>query len=174
MTTRRPAGGPESGFTLTELLVTIVILGIIGLLLPKAIVLGLRFTADTEQRMSATGTVGALGRWFYGDVHGATAVTTAPACGVAEVIVHLAAPGSDVVYAYDPATGALNRVKCTDAGVVTTPLGRFDDAASFRPVTLTCGAETSCTSPMEVTLTVRSEPATAPTALTAVRRASAS
>lgn len=174
MTARRPTGRPESGFTLTELLVTIVILGIIGLLLPKAIVLGLKFTAGTEKRVAATSTVGTLGRYFYGDVHSADTVTTDPACGAAGVIVHLSRPGTDVVYAYDQPTGALSRVKCTDAGVVTTPLGRLGSAAPTRPVTLICGAETPCTSPMEVTLTVQSDPAAPPAALTAVRRSSAS
>lgn len=174
MTSQRPTGRPESGFTLTELLVTIVIVGIIGVLLPKAIVLGLRFTAGTEKRVAATSAVGTLGRYFYGDVQSAVDVTTDPACGVADVIVHLSRPGTDVVYTYDRPTGALDRVKCTAGGVVTTPLGRFDNVPSARPVTLSCGAETSCTSPMEVTLTVQSDPAVPPTALTAVRRASSS
>ncbi|MEV7413846.1 type II secretion system protein [Streptomyces sp. NPDC089919] len=174
MRTQQPAEQRESGFTLPELLVTIVILGIIATLLPQAIVLGLRVTAGTEKRVAATSALGALGRYFYGDVHGADEVTTAPACGVTAVIVHLGRPGTDIVYTYDPPTAALERVTCTDRGVVTTLLGRLDPAASTRPVTLTCGAETSCTSPMEVTLTVQSDPGTPPTALTAVRRAGAS
>ncbi|MGT2531637.1 type II secretion system protein [Streptomyces nojiriensis] len=174
MTEQRPIRRSESGFTLTELLVTIVILGIIALVLPQAIVLGLRFTAGTEKRVAATSAVGTLNRYFYGDVQGADSVTTDPACGVAGVIVHLRSAGTDVVYTYDQPTGALNRVKCSDAGVVTTSLGRFDNTTSTRPVTLSCGAETSCTSPMEVTLTVQSDPAAPPTALTAVRRSSSS
>ncbi|GAA2663727.1 type II secretion system protein [Streptomyces lunalinharesii] len=174
MTTQRPTGRSESGFTLTELLVTIVIVGIIGVLLPKAIILGLRFTAGTEKRVAATSAVGTLNRYFYGDVQSADDVTTGPACGVAGVIVHLSWTGADVVYTYDQPTGALKRVKCTDEGVVTTLLGRFDNATPTHPVTLSCGAETSCTPPMEVTLTVQSDPAAPPTALTAVRRSSAS
>ncbi|MER5481669.1 type II secretion system protein [Streptomyces sp. NPDC002812] len=174
MTEQRATGRSESGFTLTELLVTIVIVGIIGTLLPTAMILGLRFTADTGKRVAATSAVGALGHYFYGDVQSADTVTTDPACGVAEVIVHLSRPGTDVVYAYDRPTGALNRVKCTAEGVVTTLLGHFDNATSTHPVTLSCGAETSCTSPMEVTLTVQSDPAALPTALTAVRRSSSS
>ncbi|MFJ6051566.1 type II secretion system protein [Streptomyces sp. NPDC092307] len=174
MTTQQPPGRSESGFTLTELLVTIVILGIIATLLPTAIILGLRFTTDTEKRVSATSAEGALVRYFYGDVQSADDVTTDPACGVADVIVHLSGPGSDVVYTYDRPTGALERVKCTDGGVVTTSLGRFDNTTSPHPVTLSCGAETLCTPPMEVTLTVQSDPAAPSTALTAVRRSSAS
>ncbi|MEV7512178.1 prepilin-type N-terminal cleavage/methylation domain-containing protein [Streptomyces sp. NPDC091201] len=175
MRIRRTSGRPESGFTLTELLVTIVIMGVVALLLPRAIVLGLRFTADTGQRVAATGALGTLNRYFYGDVRSAEEVTTGPACGVAEVIVHLGRPGADVVYAYDPPTGALNRVRCTDAGVVvTTPLGRFDHAAPTRPVTLSCGAGTPCPSPLEVTLTVQSHPAAPPATLTAVRRSGSS
>ncbi|MEU3838682.1 type II secretion system protein [Streptomyces sp. NPDC028635] len=174
MTTRRPTDGPESGFTLTELLVTIVIVGIIAALLPKAIIIGLRFTAGTEKRVAATGAVGTLNRYFYGDVHSADSVTTRPACGAGGVIVHLSRPGTDTVYTYDQQTGALNRVTCTDKGVVTTLLGRFDNAPSTHPVTLRCGAETSCTSPMEVTLTVRTDPTAPPATLTAVRRSSAS
>ncbi|MGV9340196.1 type II secretion system protein [Streptomyces sp. NPDC003688] len=170
MTTQRPPGRSESGFTLTELLVTIVIMGIIGVLLPKAIILGLQFTAGTEKRVAATGAVGTLNRYFYGDVQSADDVTTDPACGVADVIVHLSRPGTDVVYTYDRPTGALKRVKCADGRIVTTLLGRFDNAAPTRPVTLSCGAETSCTPPTEVTLTVRSDPAAPPTDLTAVRR----
>ncbi|MEU6050651.1 type II secretion system protein [Streptomyces xanthochromogenes] len=173
MSTQRTSRRTESGFTLTELLVTIVIVGMIGVLLPKAIVLGLRFTAGTEKRVAATSAVGTLNRYFYGDVQSADSVTTDPACGVADVIVHLSRPGTDVVYTFDRPTGALNRVKCTDAGAATTFLGRLDNATSTHPVTLSCGAETSCASPMEVTLTVRSDPAVAPTALTAVRRSSA-
>ncbi|WP_030727920.1 type II secretion system protein [Streptomyces sp. NRRL S-237] len=174
MTTQRTTGRSESGFTLTELLVTIVILGIIGVLLPKAIILGLQFTAGTGKRVAATSAVGTLGGYFYGDVQSADDVTTDPACGVADVIVHLSRPGTDVVYTYDRPTGALNRVKCTTDGVVTTLLGRFDNTTSTHPVTLSCGAETSCTRPMEVTLTVQIDPAAPPTALTAVRRSSSS
>ncbi|MFJ8013468.1 type II secretion system protein [Streptomyces sp. NPDC096339] len=174
MTKQRPSRRSESGFTLTELLVTIVIVGIIATLLPTAIILGLRFTSDTERRVAATSAVGTLNRYFYGDVRSADRVTTDPACGVAGVIVHLSRPGTDVVYTYDQPTGALNRVTCTDGGVVTTLLGRFDNTTSTHPVTLSCGAETSCTSPMEVTLTVQSDPAVPPTALTAVRRSSSS
>lgn len=174
MTRQLPTGRSESGFTLTELLVTIVILGIIAALLPKAIVLGLRFTAGTGKRVAATSAVGTLGRYFYGDVQSAYEVTTEPACGAADVIVHLGRPGTDIVYAYDRPTGALTRLKCTGTAVVTTSLGRFDNAPSSRPVILSCGAETSCTSPMEVTLTVQSDPAAPPTALTAVRRSSSS
>ncbi|MGW4271961.1 type II secretion system protein [Streptomyces seoulensis] len=173
-TTQLPPGRPESGFTLTELLVTIVIMGIIGVLLPQAIILGLRFTAGTGKRVTATSTAGTLNRYFYGDVQSADAVTTDPACGVADVIVHLSWTGTDVAYAYDRPTGALKRVKCTDRGVVTTSLGRFAPASTTDPVTLSCGAEISCTPPTEVTLTVRSDPAAPPTALTAVRRSSAS
>ncbi|MEV7726275.1 type II secretion system protein [Streptomyces sp. NPDC087917] len=174
MTTQRPTGRPESGFTLIELLVTIVIVGIIGTVLAKATVLGLRFTAGTEQRVAATSAAGTLNRYFYGDVQSADHVTTDPACGVAGVIVHLSRPGTDVVYTYDQPTGALKRVKCTDGGVVTTLLGRIATTTSTRPVVLSCGAETSCTPPMEVTLTVQSDPAVPPTALTAVRRSSSS
>ncbi|MGW5398760.1 type II secretion system protein [Streptomyces sp. NPDC003952] len=180
MRTQQPTGRSESrreseaGFTLTEVLVTIVIMGIIGALLPQAIILGLRFMTGTEKRVASTSAVGTLNRYFYGDVRSADSVTTAPACGVAEVIVHLVRPGTDIVYAYDEPTGSLTRVKCGAGGVVTTVLGRFDTTTSPSPVTLTCGAETSCTSPMEVTLTVQSAPAAPPTALTAVRRSSAS
>ncbi|MER5867076.1 prepilin-type N-terminal cleavage/methylation domain-containing protein [Kitasatospora sp. NPDC002040] len=174
MTIRQPNGRPESGFTLTELLVTIVIVGIIAVLLPNALLLGLRFTAGTETRIAATSATGTLNRYFYGDVQSSDSVTTAPGCGATDAIVHLSRTGTDVVYTYDPPTGALNRTTCTDGRVVTTLLGRFDRAAPTRPVTLICGAETSCTSPMEVTLTVRSDPATPPTTLTAVRRSSAS
>ncbi|MDA5280900.1 type II secretion system protein [Streptomyces sp. Isolate_45] len=174
MTKQQSSRSSESGFTLTELLVTIVILGIIGALLPQAIILGLRFMAGTEKRVAATSAAGTLNRYFYGDVHSAEKVTTDPACGVDDVIVHLSRPGTDVVYTYDQPTGALNRVKCTDGAVVTTLLGRFDNTPSTHPVTLSCGAETPCTSPMEVTLTVQSNPAAPPTALTAVRRSSAS
>ncbi|MFJ8043963.1 type II secretion system protein [Kitasatospora sp. NPDC096147] len=176
MTTRQRAGHTgrsdrsELGFTLTELLVTLVIVGIIATLLPTAVVLGLRFTADTGRRVAATGATGTLNRYFPGDVQSADAVTTTPACGATEVIVHLSRPGAEVVYTYDPPTGELHRVTCTATGPVPTLLGRFDPTAPTRPVTLTCGAETPCTSPLEVTLTVRTDPGTPPTTLTALRR----
>ncbi|MFD4372356.1 type II secretion system protein [Streptomyces sp. NPDC058486] len=174
MTTQRTSERSESGFTLTELLVTIVIVALIGTLLSKAVILGLRFTADTEKRVAATSAAGTLNSYFYGDVQSADHVTTDPGCGLAPVIVHLSRTGTDIVYTYDRSTGALHRTKCADEGVVTTLLGRFDHTTPTLPVTLSCGAETSCTSPMEVTLTVRSNPTAPPTALTAVRRASSS
>ncbi|MFF0275633.1 type II secretion system protein [Streptomyces sp. NPDC094447] len=174
MTTPRPTRRPESGFTLTELLVTIVVVGLVGTLLSKAMILGLRFTAGTQTRVASTSAAATLNRYFYGDVHSADGVTTGPACGITDVIVRLSRSGTDVVYTYDRPTGALDRVTCTGGDVVTTPLGRFDPAASSLPVTLRCGAETSCPSPMEVTLTVQSDPATPPTALTAVRRSGSS
>lgn len=185
MTVPGQAQRSEAGFTLVEMLVVIVILGIIGTLLAQAIILGLRTTADTANRVAGTDAVGTLNRYFYGDVHSADQVTTTstsptdPACGgVAGVIVHLSwtdqGIATDVFYTYDPPTGgdqALNRVTCVGAGAaVTTPLGRFDNDASTRPVTLTCGAETPCTPPTEVTLSVRSDPTAPRTILTAVRR----
>ncbi|WP_424216198.1 type II secretion system protein (plasmid) [Streptomyces sp. BI20] len=171
---RARRGVGEAGFTLAETLVTIVVLGIVTTLLSKAIVMGLRFTSGTERRVAATGAAGALARWFTGDVQSADAVTTEPACGITEVVVHLRRAGTDVVYAHDPVSGALSRVTCGPAGVVSTPLGRLDPGASPRPVNLSCGAETPCASPAEVTLTVRTDPAKPPTTLTAVRRSTPS
>jgi len=145
----------EAGFTLVELLVVVVILGIIGFALTNAVILGLKTTNSTADRVSGTSAVETLNSYFFEDVQSADAVTTSatspdPNCtgiptGSGQVLLHLTwtdtdtAPiretaTTDVFYFFDPPSGGdqnLIRVTCvttttTTAAGTTTVNGNPD------------------------------------------------
>jgi prepilin-type N-terminal cleavage/methylation domain-containing protein len=167
---------PEIGFTLAELLVVTVILGIILFPLTESVILGLKTTTATANRVSGSLAAETIGSFFFGDVHSATSVaTTATGCATADagVFLHLGwkdqGTATDVSYALDPQGGGqdLVRLKCADGGTAESRvLGHFN----FDPaVVVTCSP--TCTAPTSVILSIRTDPnAVAPTVLTAQRR----
>lgn len=65
----------EQGFTLIELLVVIVILGIISAAIASAILIGLRTTDDTSQRLTESHDAQLVQVWIPNDVQSATEVS---------------------------------------------------------------------------------------------------
>lgn len=188
----------EEGFTLTELLVTIVIVGVIGSTLTGAVILGFRTTDATGARVARSSAIQALTSYFTEDAQRAQTVTVLASPAVAEPagcatgdegrFLRLDwADGSDartVVYALDPPTGTahqLTRWVCVGAGgPVAQNLGRFVHAdGAGLPVVAECVVATCVPdvagTPEAVTLLIQSDPsagAAAPARLTVRRRAS--
>lgn len=183
----------EAGFTLAELLVVMVILGIIGYGLTQAVILGLKTTNGTANRVAGSSAAQALDTYFFGDVQSTDQVSTSTtsatdtACGtVAGVLLHLAwtdqNTGTDVFYAFDPPSGgeqSLVRITCvgTSGAPDRRVLGHFSHDPAIAPVTQYCGADqtampctATATAPAAVTLVVQSDPAAPFTNITAVRR----
>ena len=192
MTGRTAAG--EDGFTLTELLVTIAILGIIGAALTGAVILGFRTTDATGARVARSSAIQALTAYFTEDVQRAETVSSTTTGEPAECVT--GDPGRFVrlswtdggatrtaVYALDPPTGTahdLVRWSCLGAGPATPRvLGHFVHAEGAPlPVSATCDGnpcpDTPGT-PAAVTLRIHTDPskgAAAPIELTVRRRTS--
>ena len=161
----------ESGFTLTEVLVVTLILGVIGFVLTQAIILGLRTTDATSASSSRSVATQTLASYFTGDAQSADVVSTSdPGCSssTAALIVTLswADQGNRTVsYGLEPATGPdqeLVRWSC-DPGAPGDPamkiLGHFTtEPGDPVPVVATCDGSPCLASgsPANVTLDVRS------------------
>jgi prepilin-type N-terminal cleavage/methylation domain-containing protein len=79
----------EAGFTLAELLVSVVILTIIGGALTEATILGLRTTGRTADRIAESSDAQLVSTWFSTDVQSAQTVETQvqdPACDVSPLL----------------------------------------------------------------------------------------
>lgn len=177
--------GSEAGFTLTELLVVVVILGVIGYALTESIILGLRTTDATAASSSRSVAAQTLTSYFTADAQSAEAVSaTDPSCVTEPVFLHLTWTDQGVPvavsYAFDPADASeqdLIRWSC----VGTAPpdrrvIGHFTrdgTVGDTMPVTalcdgVACPAATPGT-PAVVTLTIE----TAPPITLSVRRRTA-
>ncbi len=180
--------GDETGFTLIEVLVVVVILGIIGFVLTEAIILGLRTTDATAASSSRSVATQALTSFFTGDMQSADVVSTSdPGCasGTANLIVTLSWTDQGlsrrVSYGLDPATGTDQElVRWSCSGVPGGPIGQkilghfTTKVGDPVPVTAICDAGPGCPAsgtPAKVTLEVRSEPTLA---LTVHRRTAVS
>ena len=177
----------ESGFTLVELLVAIVILGLIAFSLTEAVILGLKTTDATAASSSRSVAAQTLTSYFTDDVQSAETVdTTAPSClnggpVAGSVFLHLAWTDRqvradqqvrrDVSYALDPPGASeqeLVRWSCSDGGArASRILGHFTRDGSVgaaEPVAAACGAAPACPStpaaspPATVTLTIQAAP----------------
>ena len=136
----------EGGFTITELLVAIVILGIISVILTEAVILGLRTTDATAANTSRSVATQTLASYFTDDAQSASAVSTTDlSCTASPVLLHLAwtdqGVNRDVSYALEPPAGreqTLVRWSCTGDGDPTRKvLGHFSgDGAA--PVAVRC------------------------------------
>lgn len=168
--------GGESGFSLVELIVVISILGIIGVVLTEATIIGFRTTDAVANDLSRSVAVQALQSVFTGDVQSARLVSSedpAPACATTPgVFLHLSwadqGLARDVSYSLEadagtnsPAVtgqGDLVRWSCTAGGSPQKKLlGRFSfDANGPAPVRARCGDVDCGTTPAApVTVTLR-------------------
>lgn len=175
----------EAGFTLVEVLVVTVILGVIGFVLTEAIILGLKTTDGTAANSSRSVATQALASFFTDDAQSADTVSTADtACATEPVFVHLAwtdhGVARSVSYSLDPATGDdqdVIRWSCTGAGSPDRRiLGHFtraQGAAAVEPVVVHCGTPlvdcpaTPSVAPATITLDIAAAP---PVSLTVRRR----
>ena len=157
----------EEGFTLPELLVAVVILGIIGGALTGSIITGLKVTDGTSERIGESTDAQLASAYFAGDVQSATAVLPSlhPACALPA--------GASAVVSFswdDPAQPAVPRIAtwftqdvgdqrhlsrqyCQGATTSTTTVSRSLGAAAPE---LTCAG--GCTgTPKSATLKVTEE-----------------
>jgi prepilin-type N-terminal cleavage/methylation domain-containing protein len=137
MSERREAGAPpssERGFTLVELLVAIMILGIITAPLSMAVITGLRFLGRSDQKLNDSRSALISAAYFAGDVGNANLIlpNDAAACGGGTALVSFdwsdaslgagAAVNNEASYVFDssdPANKRLLRKYCANGGSAT-------------------------------------------------------
>lgn len=179
--------GQERGFTLTELVVVIAILGLITFVLTEAVILGLKTTDSTARELSRYVDVQALHSYFTGDAQSADEVSTAAtACATADPGVFLNLIRTDqgvvrtVAYSLDPPDSGeqdLVRWSCTAAATERRLVGHFSrKIAEPVPVIASCGDAAGVIAacggaPATITLTIQPDPASPPNVLTVTRRA---
>jgi prepilin-type N-terminal cleavage/methylation domain-containing protein len=190
----------DHGFTLVELLIATVVLGIIIYPLTEAVILALRTTDKTVTSVAGSTAVQTLAAYFYADVNSATQVTTGAgtACPTSQGVVRLhltwtdqsSGLETDVLYALsapDPRSGSqqLLRIDCSHGNLINTQtLGEFDYAQlscgypSGSGTTTTTSMPQACPTgsggvePDTVSLTIDTEPGGNSTTLTGQRRSS--
>ncbi|MFT5222305.1 MAG: prepilin-type N-terminal cleavage/methylation domain-containing protein [Glaciecola sp.] len=132
----------QDGFTLVELLISIVILGAISATLGTSIILGLQTTVNAEQRLTEGNDGRILAEAFIPDVQNATSIsTTATVCGGANSRLQLGwTDGTAIVIAYVMrTTGAVRqlvRVRCV--GGASTEQVVVRSLVDVTPVVVSC------------------------------------
>ena len=164
----------ERGFTLVELLVASVIVGIIMSAMATAIIVGLRTTDEANTRFSESHDAQIASAYFVTDVQSADSVTTTDnTCSGVNNVLRLRwtdnAGVKDAAYYINDATGQhrLSRAYCVGGSLQSTlTIVHFLSATAPPTVTCTptCGASTS------VAITV-TEPSGYAYSLSAARRA---
>lgn len=160
----------EEGFTLVETLVTVVITGIIGGAVTASIIIGLRTTDATANRLADSRDAQLAAAYFGTDVQGTDQVvvgsSTPPACAppgdpatrIVDLIDHVD-DGSSLTVSYfthDTAPGShLRRVACTSSGATVGDTVVAADLASTPTATCPLDPGPTCPSePKQVKLTV--------------------
>lgn len=115
----------ESGFTLVELLIAVVVMGVISTVIGAAFTVGLRTMDDTSNRVSSSTDAQLLNMYLPADVQSATAATTSGiACtGASNPKLQLTGDSSfNIVYGVraEGETFLLERHVCTDGSVQST------------------------------------------------------
>ena len=176
----------EAGFTLVELIVSVLILGIVGAAVTQSIIVALRTTDGSVTRISGAVASEALTSYFAADAQSADEVAdpAAPACATGDpagVFLRLSwtDEGTRVAeYSLEPATGPEQDVVrwfCVEGSSPSRRLlGHFSrDGASPPPVSALCDGAIcppDAQFPQRVTLMVHVAGGE-PTALTVRRRA---
>jgi prepilin-type N-terminal cleavage/methylation domain-containing protein len=173
-----PPRRQQGGFTLVEVLVVIVILGIIAYPLTEAVILGFRTTDGTIAGVSRASAVELLAPAFTSDAQNAVDVAVSGgACAavdpgdLAGVFLDLAwtdgATPKEASYALVPPTGGeqdLVRLSCVNSGPARRQvLGHFshDPAAPSPPVSAACTPACNATA-KTITLHVQLDPSATP------------
>ena len=171
--------GQQGGFTLVEVLVVVVILGIIGFPLTEAVIIGFRTTDGTIANVSRSSAVELLSSSFTSDAQNADVVaatgsscTTVDPADLAGVFLSLTwtdqATPKAASYALVPPAGGeqdLVRLSCVNAGPARRQiLGHFShDPASPPPVIAACPPTPCNAASKTVTLHVQFDPSASPT-----------
>lgn len=168
----------EGGFTITELLVAIVILGVISVVLVEAVILALKTTDATAANSSRSVAVQTLASYFTDDAQSASQVSTSDvSCAAAPVLLHFAwtdgGLSRETSYALEPPAGdeqTLVRWSCTGDGEPSrTILGHLSDSGpvAVRCNGTACPATPAASPPTRVTIAVEGD---RPLSLTVRRR----
>ena len=133
----------EHGVTMVEVLATMAITGIIGVVLSAAIVTGLRTTEQTRSKLTETQERQLTSTHFVADVQSASEVATTSTCGDGAVVVSLAwneaGVAKEAAYRLRTVAGAqrLSRALCSEGGAATVvDLAR--DLGAGSPVSVAC------------------------------------
>lgn len=153
----------EDGFTLPELLVVIVLLGIVIGAIGASIIVGLRTTDDTNRRLTESHDAQIATAYFVSDVQSADDVSlTDTACaGIAPVVrLQWTDPTDGKVmissYAVPAATTELHRYYCENGGLVSDVVAVHKLGATAPSAV--CSPAPNCPgTPDKVTLTVTEE-----------------
>lgn len=152
---RAPAAtGGEEGFTLLEILITVVILGIVLTTLTAAVIMGFRSNARVESRTDRSNLVGFASRSFNRDVASATAAPVENAgCGSPVPVVKIPLEGGlSAAYAVEtlgsPTRWALVRRVCNGS---TVNASRVIGSSRWPITNATASCTTTGTSPDTVT-----------------------
>jgi prepilin-type N-terminal cleavage/methylation domain-containing protein len=145
----------DAGFTLPELLVALVVMGIITPVLASAFITGYRTTTGTTDRLAASNDAEFTSSWFIPDVQSAESfsavdVASCPAPGGSTRLFTLlrTVDGNPVVTGYAVMAGppkTLERYTCTSGVAGTTVTVAHNLAATGPAVTCTpspCGSST--------------------------------
>jgi Prokaryotic N-terminal methylation motif len=130
VTVNRP--DPEGGFTLIEMILTMLLLLVVIAPISSAMFLGLHTEADVQTRLAESNGANIAASYFAGDVQQALLIATntneSPACGGAtgpvKLLLTQASLQSSVSYFVDPTDPTvLRRRACSNGAVVGPPTG---------------------------------------------------
>ncbi len=145
----RASGNVQHGFTIVELLVTIVILGTTFAVLTDTLILGLRTTKDTETRQVQSNGEQFIAHFLTRDVQPSFAATPlGSACGVANAALVTTEQSTPVVaapdqaVAYSVSSSQLVRATCAVGAVVAATTQVV--AEGITSFVATCAAPGAC------------------------------
>ena len=132
----RTTRGDSSGFTLVELLITVVIAGLVMGPLSGALIVGFRTTGDTRTSLQQSNAEQLISTYVAKDIQAAEQVSYSPA-GVCGGKVEFRtrstamAASADTVYAYTWNGTTLSRLECDTGGTPLTTLVLASNVSQF-------------------------------------------